>query len=156
MVLHENIFKLRRRENLSQEELAEKLGVTRQAVSKWESAQSAPDIDKLLALCKIFNVSADELLTEPNLKEKIPSSLITKTEPADKAVSYGTINALFWGLLFLAGFILFMFLLFSSGGSLFDSGLYLFSLFMMAIPFIFFLFRSILALSFSSKKRKNK
>ena len=47
MDLSEKILKLRKANNLSQEELAEKLGVSRQSISKWESGQSLPDIDKL-------------------------------------------------------------------------------------------------------------
>lgn len=48
----------------SQEELAEKLGVTRQSVSKWEGAQSVPDIDKILQLARLFGVTTDYLLKE--------------------------------------------------------------------------------------------
>lgn len=56
------LAELRRAHNLSQEELAEKLGVSRQAVSKWERAESSPDTDNLIALAKLYGVSLDELL----------------------------------------------------------------------------------------------
>ncbi len=51
----------RRRMGLSQEQLAERLGVSRQAVSKWELDESLPELDKALALCRVFGVSADML-----------------------------------------------------------------------------------------------
>lgn len=57
-------MELRRRQGWSQEELAERLGVSRQAVSKWESGQTLPDMDKVLLLSEIFSVSTDYLLKE--------------------------------------------------------------------------------------------
>ena len=57
-----NLQKLRKRENMSQEALAEKLDVTRQSVSKWESGASYPEMDKLISICKIFNVDMDTLV----------------------------------------------------------------------------------------------
>ena len=57
-----NLQKLRKRENMSQEVLAEKLDVTRQSVSKWESGASYPEMDKLISICKIFNVDMDTLV----------------------------------------------------------------------------------------------
>jgi len=60
----EIIRKLRRERNLTQEELAEQIGVTYQAVSKWESGASDPSTTNLMALAKLFGVSAEELLKE--------------------------------------------------------------------------------------------
>lgn len=62
MKLGEQIQKNRKRKGLSQEELAEKIGVSRQAVSKWESDQSVPDWEKMLALSTLFGVSVDAIL----------------------------------------------------------------------------------------------
>lgn len=56
------LVKLRRQNNLSQEELAAKLGLSRQAVSKWERAESSPDTDNLILLARLYHVSLDELL----------------------------------------------------------------------------------------------
>lgn len=56
------LVKLRKAHNLSQEELANKLGISRQAVSKWERAEASPDTDNLITLAKLYNVSLDELL----------------------------------------------------------------------------------------------
>lgn len=63
MNIHLKIQELRKKNGFSQEDLAEKLGVSRQAVSKWESSSSTPDIDKILQLSKIFSVSVSELIT---------------------------------------------------------------------------------------------
>ena len=62
MTIGEKITHLRIANKISQEQLAEKLGVSRQSVSKWEMDQSLPHIDKVLLICELFSVSADELL----------------------------------------------------------------------------------------------
>ncbi|MDO5061946.1 MAG: helix-turn-helix transcriptional regulator [Peptostreptococcaceae bacterium] len=62
MNIADRIRELRKSKGISQEELAEKLGVSRQAISKWESEQSIPDIDKILSLSDYFEVSTDYLL----------------------------------------------------------------------------------------------
>lgn len=64
MILADKIMELRKKEGWSQEQLAEKLGVSRQSVSKWESAQAMPDMNKLLQLSDLFAVSTDYLLRE--------------------------------------------------------------------------------------------
>ena len=56
------LVELRKKSNLSQEELAEKLGVSRQAVSKWERSEASPDTDNLIALAEIYGMSLDELI----------------------------------------------------------------------------------------------
>ena len=53
---------LRKSKGLSQEEVAEKLNVTRQTVSKWETNQSTPDFDKIIPLCELYDITSDELL----------------------------------------------------------------------------------------------
>ena len=62
MELNEKLSKLRKGLGLSQEELAETLEVSRQAVSKWETGQSAPDLVNLVRLCQLYGIPADELL----------------------------------------------------------------------------------------------
>lgn len=64
MRFEEKIVELRKAKGLSQEELAEQLGVSRQAVSRWELGQTLPDIPNLLQLCELFGVSADYLVRE--------------------------------------------------------------------------------------------
>ena len=62
--LAENLKKIRKENNLSQEQLAEKLGVSRQSVSKWEAGQAYPEMDKVLQICKLFNLNMDELFNQ--------------------------------------------------------------------------------------------
>ena len=62
MSFRENLIKLRKAKNLSQDDLAEELGLSRQAVSKWENENSKPDVENLIKLSKIFKVSVDDLI----------------------------------------------------------------------------------------------
>ena len=80
MFFASNLQKLRKRENMSQEALAEKLDVTRQSVSKWESGASYPEMDKLISICNIFNVDMDTLVNGDVDIEKVDkeSSINTK------------------------------------------------------------------------------
>ena len=64
MKFSEKLIKLRKENKLSQEQLANKLDVSRQSVSKWESGQTYPEMDKLLSLCKIFKCSLDDLTND--------------------------------------------------------------------------------------------
>ncbi len=70
MNIGEKLYELRKGKNLSQEEVAEKLNVTRQTVSKWETNQSSPDFDKILPICELFEISTEELITGKKPKEK--------------------------------------------------------------------------------------
>ncbi len=70
MTIGERLLKLRKERNLSQEELANVLDVSRQTISKWETDQSTPDFDKIIPLCEYFGITSDELLTGvSNIKE---------------------------------------------------------------------------------------
>ena len=64
MILADKIISLRKKAGWSQEELAEQLGVTRQSVSKWEGAQSVPDMDKVVQMSRLFGVTTDYLLKD--------------------------------------------------------------------------------------------
>lgn len=66
----DRLVALRRAHGYSQEELAIRLGVSRQAVSKWERAESSPDTDNLIALARLYSVSLDELLLQPARPEE--------------------------------------------------------------------------------------
>lgn len=75
MIFADKLIDLRKKAGMSQEELAEQLGVSRQSVSKWEGAQSTPDLNRILQLSKIFGVTTDYLLKddmgeEDTIKEK--------------------------------------------------------------------------------------
>ena len=62
MTLGERLFQYRNSINMSQEKLAEKIGVTRQTISKWETNQSTPDFDKIEPLCEVFGITTEELI----------------------------------------------------------------------------------------------
>lgn len=74
MILADKIIKLRRASGMSQEELAEKMKVSRQAVSKWEAAQSTPDLEKLLQLSRLFGVTVDYLIKDEIEQEESDGS----------------------------------------------------------------------------------
>ena len=83
MSFGENLQNLRRKENMTQDELAEKLNVSRQAVSKWESASGYPETEKIIAICEIFNCSMDDLvkgkIKETNLEKNNYDLIMTKS-----------------------------------------------------------------------------
>ena len=79
MSLGDKIAELRRQRGWSQENLAERLGVTRQSVSKWESGASVPDLDKIIGLSELFGVTTDYLIKCEGAAEAAPS----EAEPAD-------------------------------------------------------------------------
>ena len=81
MTIGERIAALRRAAGLSQEQLAEKINVSRQTVSKWESGQSTPDLPKLLALAEVYSLSLDELVgnTPPSPAPELTRLPPTKT-----------------------------------------------------------------------------
>lgn len=80
MRFEEKIVELRKQKGLSQEELAEQLGVSRQAVSRWELGQTLPDIPNLLQLCELFGVSVDYLVRDEELT-------IAKSEQNTKTIA---------------------------------------------------------------------
>ena len=74
------LVKLRKQAGLSQEELADKLGLSRQAVSKWERAEASPDTDNLICLAKLYGVSLDELLSTEDDTETIIEEQVKKDD----------------------------------------------------------------------------
>ena len=70
MDLGEKLYELRKKKNLSQENVAEQLNVTRQTISKWETNQSTPDFDKIVPLCELYGITPNELLTGEKPEEK--------------------------------------------------------------------------------------
>lgn len=81
-MLSEKIYTLRRKSGLSQEQLAEKIGVSRQAISKWEGGLSIPELEKIRALSEFFHVSIDELTREQGT-DNAPSDTEEKLSIAD-------------------------------------------------------------------------
>lgn len=66
MSIGQKLSDLRKSKHLSQEEVADRLGVTRQTISKWETDQSTPDFDKIIPICELYGLSSDELLGNVN------------------------------------------------------------------------------------------
>lgn len=79
MILADKIIALRKQKGWSQEQLAEQLDISRQSVSKWESGNSIPDLDKIVKLSKLFHVSTDYLL-----KDEIEETVIPEEEEEEQ------------------------------------------------------------------------
>ncbi len=75
MILGEKITLLRKKNNYSQEDLANELGISRQSVSKWESGNSIPDLDKIIKISNLFGVSTDYLL-----KDELEEEILSETD----------------------------------------------------------------------------
>lgn len=83
------LYELRKKHDLSQEELAEKLGVSRQAVSKWERGEASPDTDNLIALAKIYGLSLDEIIYgERNETDERSDEKSEKSEKGEEAAYF--------------------------------------------------------------------
>ena len=92
MILADKIVSLRKKAGWSQEDLAEKLGVTRQSVSKWEGAQSVPDMDKVVMMSRLFGVSTDFLLKD-ELEEETPCAAAQDDDAPLRRVTMGQASA---------------------------------------------------------------
>lgn len=103
-MLSEKIYTLRRKNGLSQEQLAERIGLSRQSISKWESGTSTPELEKLVALSECFHVSLDELVKDETMA---PDPLREAQEtPTVKKIGVGLCFAgalclALWGILLL-------------------------------------------------------
>lgn len=103
MKLSEKITYCRRKSGLSQEGLAEKLGVSRQAVSKWETGEAQPELSKLKQLSDVFGVTADWLLSEDEPSEPQPQNETPEQTPSFADRLPGLIGKLFRRYGWLAG-----------------------------------------------------
>ena len=109
MALSEKLYELRKKNGLSQEELAERLGVSRQAVSKWESGKAVPESDTLVSLSNHFGVTLDYLLKEDaaapdqeNSREKGSPERNTSREKRILGTVFcigGVVCMIIWGLI---------------------------------------------------------
>ncbi len=93
MSICEKIYNLRKKKNMSQEDLASVLNVSRQTISKWETGESTPDFDKIVPLCDFFGITTDELLKGSN------NPLIEKIEITTKkntALTFSLCILIFW------------------------------------------------------------
>lgn len=88
MILAEKIAQLRKMRGMSQEALAEKLGVSRQSISKWESAQTVPDLKRVLDMAELFDVSTDMLLRDDMELEENLAVVISEDESEERMPVY--------------------------------------------------------------------
>ena len=103
MILADKITALRKKAGWSQEELAEQLGVTRQSVSKWEGAQSVPDMDKVVQMSRLFGVTTDFLL-----KDELSEEEDYTRENKAKSPVIGAVSGIYW-LVTTAAYLLWTF-----------------------------------------------
>ena len=82
----ENLRAIRRKKNISQEELAERLNVSRQAVSRWEQNNGYPEMEKMIALSKLLNVTLDNLVSEHKISDETGEETIQGEQPKTSAV----------------------------------------------------------------------
>lgn len=89
MQIDKRIFELRRERGWSQDQLAEKINVSRQSISKWESAQALPEIEKVVELSRIFQVTTDYLLLDQaDNREVQPKWINEKIEDYERGVKH--------------------------------------------------------------------
>ena len=106
MALSEKLYELRKKDGLSQEQLAEQLGVSRQAISKWESGKAVPESDTLISISKYFDVTLDYLMKEnESISEVVTDIKETQTNSGrEKRIigiiicMIGIICLLVWGI----------------------------------------------------------
>ena len=80
MEFNNKLYELRKQKGFSQEELANRLNVSRQTVSKWEVGESTPDMDNLVAISNLFDISLDELVLDKAQEPEEPAKEVVKSE----------------------------------------------------------------------------
>ena len=80
MEFNNKLYELRKQKGLSQEELAGRLNVSRQTISKWEVGESTPDMDNLVSISELFGVSLDELVLDRTPAKEQPSVQVVRSE----------------------------------------------------------------------------
>ena len=88
MNLGDNLFQARKKSGLSQENVAEKLGVSRQTISKWETGDTVPDIYQSKKLAKLYHVTLDELVDFDTDLQEIKQIIKNSNEEKDKAINW--------------------------------------------------------------------
>ena len=125
MSLGETIYRLRTEKNLSQGDLAEKLGISRQSISKWENNIAIPDLEKIIKLSEIFEVSLDELVKGEESHPKT-ESVIDVQQAKTKETGFSPRKIAGTILLCMSFFVVMFFLI--AGGGL--------ASFIVALPFL--------------------
>lgn len=131
MTLPDRLVKLRKAAGLSQEEVADRLEVTRQTVSKWETGQSSPDLDKVLPLCDLYHITPDELLHDGGSEEadelKAQKDAARAEELLEKSVAKKKLIGILSGVMLYVLSIVFMIVAIPALGfnPLFATGIFL-------------------------------
>lgn len=107
MKLGENILKLRKKANFSQEELAEKIGVTRQTISNWELGETSPNPEQLKLLSKTLNISIDELL-DNDIKQVIVERVSNTEKLAGIIIKILKVISILFVIIFIIDFLSFI------------------------------------------------
>lgn len=92
MTLGQRLYEMRKSKGFSQESVAEVLGVTRQTVSKWETDQTTPDFDKIIPICKLYNITADELFNNDTTKEEASNNIKNDYDYSYSGYNYAESN----------------------------------------------------------------
>ena len=98
MTVGEKLLDLRKKKGLSQEEVANILNVSRQTISKWETDQTTPDFDKIVPICNLYEINANELLTgseDIKINEKVKDTKVSSAKNIAIAVSLYIISVVF-------------------------------------------------------------
>ena len=108
LLIGEKILECRKAANLSQEEFAAKIGVTRQAVSKWELDKAYPDLDKLVDICEIFQISITKFIygQADAASEDVNSRLVREMRGRGASMRLYGMMALLGGILLFCGVVL--------------------------------------------------
>lgn len=98
MDLGNRLYELRKAKKISQEEAAEKLNVTRQTISKWETNQSQPDFDKIMPLCELYEIGVEELFgnQKMNIGEKKQEEVVEQTDYKKKTALVVSTSVFFY------------------------------------------------------------
>lgn len=142
--LADRLVELRKEHKLSQEALAEKLGLSRQSISKWERAEASPDTDNLIALAEVYGVTLDELLGNNELKAEKTEPQATKKQLSAKQIK-GKSNLKKAPLLFLGAIALY------AGGGI-VLGVFWWALMWILFPLVLGYTFSALSLCFEDRK----
>lgn len=115
MEFSEKLFTLRRANDLTQEQLAEQLEVSRQSISKWETGQANPDLEKIVALSAIFNVTTDYLLKSSDIDDLSVKTEILKKQQQTMLVQVRKQQNVFRCILYACAVYLIFFALYFIG-----------------------------------------
>ena len=105
MTIGEKILNMRKARGWSQEDLAERVGVSRQAVSRWEADSAKPDADRIIAICDLFGVSADYLLRDMEVEDRTVTNSPAEQKKAEKPWASWAMTAFGAVTLFILGIL---------------------------------------------------